>query len=172
MDKRSALHALALIVAIAVLGFFFANVEIQIEGDKGWAVGLPVTFRVESHWALDIFWGGRPMTGYHAWVFPFIILFCHLPLVFAGRWSWRLEARALACAMLFWIIEDALWFVCNPAFGWASLKPGAQVWWHKHWFLGLPTDYWTFSAVGLALMWWSFSACADRATPAPDRQPG
>lgn len=160
------LHAASLLAAVAVLGFFFANVEIQIEGAAGWAAGLPVTFRVDHHWLLDLFWGGRPMTGYHAWVFPFVILFCHLPLVFSWCWSWRLEARVLASAMLFWIIEDALWFVCNPAFGWSSLYAGnPQVWWHKHWFLGLPTDYWTFTAVGLALLWWSFRPSGDLRSP-------
>jgi len=73
-------------------------------------------------------------------------------------WSWRLEARALGCAAWFWITEDALWFVLNPAFGWSALYSGnPQVWWHKHWFLGLPTDYWTFTAVGVTLLWWSFT---------------
>jgi hypothetical protein len=161
------LHAGGLIAAIGVLAFFFANVEIQIEGADGWAAKLPVTFRIEHHWLLDWFWGGRPMTGYHAWVFPFILLFCHLPMAFMGRWSWRLEARSLACAALFWISEDALWFVLNPAFGWSSLYPGnPQVWWHHHWFLGLPTDYWTFTAVGLGLMGWSFGG-RKRTTDSP-----
>jgi len=53
---------------VALMAFFFAKVEIQIEGAAGWASALP-TWRIESHWLLDIFWGGRPMTGYHAWVF-------------------------------------------------------------------------------------------------------
>lgn len=34
---------------------------------------------------LDLFWSGKPMTGYHAWVFPFVALFFHLPAVFFGR---------------------------------------------------------------------------------------
>jgi len=152
------IHALGLMGAVALLAMFFANVEIQIEGKDGWAASLPVTFRITDHWLLDWFWGGRPMTGYHAWVFPFIILFLHLPMVFLARWSWRLEARALGCAAWFWITEDALWFVLNPSFGWSALYSGnPQVWWHKHWFLGLPTDYWTFTAVGVTLLWWSFT---------------
>jgi hypothetical protein len=101
------------------------------------------------------------MTGYHAWVFPFVMLSFHLPMLFVGRWTPKLEARALASTMLFWIIEDALWFVCNPAFGWQGLRPGAVgesgcAWWHIHWFLGLPSDYWVFSVVGSLLLWWSF----------------
>ena len=99
-----------------LLAYFFANVEIQIEGSAGWAANLP-TWRIEHHWLLDLFWGGRPMTGYHAWVFPFVALFFHLPAVFNGRWSWRIEARTIACIMVFWLTEDFLWFVLNPAYG-------------------------------------------------------
>jgi hypothetical protein len=153
---RNVRPLLLLLAYIALLALFFANVEIQIEGDQGWAAGLPVTFRVEEHWLLDVFWGGRPMTGYHAWIFPFMALAFHLPMASAGQWTPRLQARALGGLMVFWILEDLLWFLLNPAFGWAKLVP-AHVWWHKHWLLGLPTDYTTFSVVGLSLIAWSYT---------------
>jgi hypothetical protein len=145
---------LALCAWVLLLGYFFAHVEIQIEGAAGWAAALP-TWRIESHPLLDIFWGGRPMTGYHAWVFPFVALFFHLPLVFAGRWSWRGEARVLACIMLFWISEDFLWFVYNPAYGLAQFDP-AHIPWHKHWLGAAPTDYWVSLAVAAVLFFFSF----------------
>ncbi len=47
---------------VGLMAFFFAEVEIQIEGGAGWATSLP-TWRIEQHWLLDIFWGGRAMTG-------------------------------------------------------------------------------------------------------------
>ena len=125
-----------------LLAFFFANVEIQIEGGAGWAASLP-TWRIEKHWLLDIFWGGRPMTGYHAWVFPCVALFFHFPLIFMRHFSWRAEARVLACIALFWITEDFLWFVLNPAYGLAKFTP-ALVPWHIHWWGPAPVDYWTF----------------------------
>ena len=84
---------------VLLLAYFFAQVEIQIEGSAGWAANLP-TWRIEQHWLLDIFWGGRAMTGYHAWVFPFIALMFHFPLFFLGRWSWRAEAVVVACIIL------------------------------------------------------------------------
>lgn len=143
------------LVAVLLLATFFAQVEIQIEGGQGWAAGLP-TWRIEEHWLLDLFWGGRPMTGYHAWVFPFIALVFHFPAAFGARWSWRLEARALSCIMLFWLVEDWLWFVMNPAFGLAKFTP-AHIPWHKHWLLGVPVDYLVFTVVGGFLMWFSFS---------------
>lgn len=141
------------IAYVALLGFFFANVEIQIEGAAGWAANLP-TWRIESHWLLDIFWGGRPMTGYHAWVFPFMALVFHLPAVFGERWNWRLEIRTLGALALFWIIEDYLWFILNPAFGAARFLP-EFVPWHKHWLLGMPTDYVTMGGLGLLCVVWA-----------------
>jgi hypothetical protein len=71
-------------------------------------------------------------------------------------------ASALAAPMIFWIVEDALWFALNPAFGLKALRPG-KAFWHPHWLWGLPVDYWIFGAVGLALLWWSFGGWS----PAP-----
>lgn len=147
---------------VVVLGLFFAETEIQIEGAAGWAANLP-TWRIEKHWLLDIFWGGRAMTGYHAWVFPFIMLFFHFPLLFGGHWSWRAQSRVLGCVLLFWISEDFLWFVLNPAFGIGRFS-AANIAWHKHWLLGAPTDYWTFTLLAVVLFWLS---CRPQKNPAP-----
>lgn len=151
---RTWLQAAILLLWTLLLAALFANVEIQIEGGSGWASNLP-TWRIEHHWLLDLFFGGRAMTGYHAWALPCILAFFHLPMAFTCIWSWRLEARAAACVMFFWILEDALWFICNPAYGWAGLSPERATW-HKHWLLGLPVDYWLFTAIGGVLYWWSF----------------
>ena len=143
-----------LVCWIILLAFFFAKVEIQIEGPAGWASNLP-TWRVEKHWLLDIFWGGRPMTGYHAWVFSFMFLAFHLGVFINFRWSLRTEAKILASLMLFWIVEDLLWFLLNPAFG-SEMFFQKKIPWHKHWFLGMPTDYWVFTILSVFLMWLSY----------------
>ncbi len=153
-SRANSRHPLFLLAGIALLGLFFAMTEIQIEGAHGWAASLP-TWRIEKHWLLDIFWGGRPMTGYHAWVFPFMFLAFHLPLAVTGTVSWRLEARCLGSLMLFWIAEDFLWFVLNPAFGLAKFTP-QSIPWHRHWLLGVPVDYVVFMIVGGLLLGWSF----------------
>jgi len=145
---------LAMLGAVLVLAYFFARVEVEIEGDAGWAANLP-TWRIEDHPLLDIFWGGRAMTGYHLWMFSFIGLIFHFPLFFMGAWSWQLEARAAACVMLFWIAEDFLWFIVNPAFGWRRFTP-AQVAWHKRWAFGAPIDYWLFGVAGIVLLYYAF----------------
>jgi hypothetical protein len=138
-----------------LLSFFFAKVEIMIEGAEGWAAALPA-WRIEQHWLLDIFWGGRAMTGYHAWIFPFILLIFHFPIVLLGVWSLSIEAHILACTILFWIIEDFLWFLLNPAFGLTRFTRD-DVPWHKHWFWFAPIDYWVFLAISYALFWYSLN---------------
>jgi len=143
------------ILFTCLLSFFFAKVEIMIEGAEGWAAALP-TWRIEQHWLLDIFWGGRAMTGYHAWIFSFIFLIFHFPIFLLGVWSWSIEAHILACTILFWIVEDFLWFLLNPAFGLARFTRNHAPW-HKHWFWFAPTDYWYFLVISCSLFWYSLS---------------
>ena len=90
-----------------------------------------------------------------AWVFPFMFLVFHLPHAVSGSFSRRVEARCLGSLMLFWIIEDFLWFVLNPCFGLAKFAP-QFIPWHKKWLLGLPTDYLLFSTIGILLITVSF----------------
>jgi hypothetical protein len=52
--------------------------------------------------------------------------------------------------LLFWVLEDFLWFVRNPAFGMTNFKP-EKIWWHKVWWGFMPRDYYVGSAVGVAL---------------------
>jgi hypothetical protein len=148
------LQLLLTVAFVLLLAYLFAKVEIHIEGDAGWAANLP-TWRIESHWLLDLLWGGRAMTGYHAWVFPFIALSFHAPIFFAASWSWQMEARIIAAIMLFWIAEDFLWFIINPAFGLRRFR-ARFVPWHKHWVCGAPVDYWIFSCASAALFAYSY----------------
>ena len=143
----------ATLAAVLLLGACFAKLEVAIEGEAGWAANLP-TWRIEHHWLLDLLWGGRAMTGYHAWAFSLVALFFHFPLVFSGNYSLAAEQRALACIMLFWVSEDFLWFVFNPAFGLRKFRP-THAGWHKHWIGGAPVEYWIFCPVGLAWLWQS-----------------
>ena len=162
-------RCLRLILWVVVLGFYFAQLEIQIEGPHGWAGRLP-TWRISDHWLLDLFMGGRILTGYHFWAFCFMALVFHLHFFMRGDFSWRLECRTIGCIMSFWIIEDFTWFVCNPAYGWTRLT-AEHVPWHKVWILGVPVDYIVLLGVGLALIIASFRGegrDVRRTPPAPD----
>ncbi len=133
------LDYLALIV---ILSFWFAKVEIQIEGTEGWAKNLP-TWRIKKHWLLKLFFGGREMTGYHAWVLSFILIFFHIPFAFVSPWTWALEGQVLGGMLLFWIVEDFLWFVVNPGYGIKKFKK-EFIPWHPNWILIAPVEYWIF----------------------------
>jgi hypothetical protein len=145
---------LCLLAWVTMLGFLFAKVEIQIEGKDGWAAQLP-TWRVEKHWLLDLLWGGRPMTGYHAWIFPFMLLICHLGFFITGVWTWKLELRAFAVSIIFWIVEDFFWFVFNPAYGIKAFRKD-RVPWHPRWLCGVPADYCYLGIPSIAAVVWTF----------------
>jgi hypothetical protein len=139
-----------LVAWIGWMAWLFAKLEIQIEGAHGWAANLP-TWRVQLPPSLRWLFGGRDMTGYHVYAFAFMAAAFHLPLVMVGEFSLVLEARALGGLALFWILEDFLWFVLNPAYGLRRFRP-EHVPWHPHWFLGLPVDYFVMGACALALL--------------------
>lgn len=136
-----------------MLAGLFSQIEIQIEGAAGWATDLP-TWRIEQHWLLDVFFGGRAMTGYHAFVLPFIALFFHFPVCFARRWTLKNECLVLGSLIVFWMVEDFLWFATNPAFGLSRFN-AEFIPWHKHWLWGAPVDYWGFSIIALGLLGYS-----------------
>ncbi len=142
-----------LISGVSLLAFVFAKLEINIEGEAGWAANLP-TWRIDKHWLLDVFFGGRPMTGYHAWALSFSALVFHFAALLVP-WSWVLECRVLASLMWFWIFEDFLWFVMNPAYGLSRFRP-AHVPWHKVWLFGVPVDYLRFLVIAVGLLWFSY----------------
>ena len=156
MTQQKPASVLPALIWVCILALFFAQVEIQVEGAAGWGANLP-TWRIEKHWLLDLFWGGRAMTGYHAWIFPFIAMFFHFPFILNQRWSLKMEARVLACIIVFWIIEDFSWFIMNPAYGIANFIP-EQVPWHHHWLWKAPVDYWAGIVAAIFLMLWSRSS--------------
>jgi hypothetical protein len=137
-------------VFVLIGAFLFAKLEIEIEGKDGWAASLP-TWRVERHKLLDLFFGGRPLTGYHVWAFLLIFFLMHQPFFWGLPFSWRSEARIVGAYFIFWIAEDLLWFVLNPHYGWKKFTR-EHVWWHKRWALGVPVDYWVFGSAALLLV--------------------
>lgn len=128
----------------------FALLEIEIEGDQGWASGLP-TWRMENRWT-RLLLGSRALTGYHLWVHVFVLILLHLPfLLWLTPLSWAAELRVLAFWVFFWILEDFLWFALNPRFG-LSRFSREHVWWHaQSWWGFMPREYWIFTPVGVAL---------------------
>ena len=136
----AALPGTLLLFAYALL---FALVEIEIEGKDGWAMNLPTWFRRKPWYARGYAFllSGKPLTGYHAVMFFIPFLSFHIGLAFGQPWSWGLEARVLASYLVWNVTWDFLWFLLNPAFGWARFRKG-EIWWHNGPWLGrLPIDY-------------------------------
>jgi len=142
----------ALILFLFVAALSFAWIELNTEGTKGagWAEDLP-TWRITDPWIVAL-WSGRPLTGYHLSILIFVFIMVHFPFVLGLDWSWALERRVLGFYILFWVLEDWLWFVINPAYGLKRFKKEC-IWWHApRWWKGAPLDYWIFTPIGIILL--------------------
>ncbi|MEX0776600.1 MAG: hypothetical protein WD042_12930 [Phycisphaeraceae bacterium] len=137
-------------IGVLLASTFFALLEIQIEGAQGWARNLPC-WRLDTPWSRRLL-GGRPLTGYHFYFHLLVLTLVHLPFLMGlATWTGAAELRIIAFLMLFFIIEDFLWFLLNPAFGLRGFSPQA-IWWHRHaWWWFMPRDYWIFLPLGVGL---------------------
>ncbi|MEO0796372.1 MAG: hypothetical protein AAFX93_14475 [Verrucomicrobiota bacterium] len=143
---------LFLLAFLFVSALAFAWIEINTEGIEGagWAEKLP-TWKIDKPWVVTI-WGGRPLTGYHLSILIFMLIMVHFPFFMGLPWSWDLERKALGFYILFWVLEDFLWFAINPAYGLKKFKR-ENIWWHApRWWLGMPIDYWVFTPIGFLLL--------------------
>jgi len=132
------------------LSFVVAKLEIQIEGKFGWAEKLPAWRLPREHWMSKIFFGGKPATGYHTWLNVFILSFLHMTFLFT-RFSWSIEIKLIAFFILFWVLEDFLWFVFNPDFGLKNFR-AEKIWWHReNWRLIAPKQYFIYLPIGIIL---------------------
>jgi len=145
----------------------FAKLEVETEGQDGWAVKLPTT---RFHWdgqkltrrGFDSAqWmevdhttlkgkilvkyigvlGGRDFTTYHRMVDLIQLTTGHLVAwcAFQGLVSWYvIELRAFAFLVLCWSLEDTLWFFWNPYFGPKKYKPEYIPWHAQDWFYFAP----------------------------------
>jgi hypothetical protein len=139
-----------------VVSLLYALIEIQIEGQHGWAEKLP-TWRIRTPWT-DWLFSERPLTGYHLYFFLFIIIIAHAPYALSFTIpSITSELRMLSFIVLFFILEDFLWFVFNPAFGIRRFA-SQNIWWHSsRWWWIMPRDYWLYIPLGLLLYYLSYA---------------
>lgn len=120
-----------------VLAACTALMEIQIEGGNGWAGCLP-SWRFAPAWMRN-FLNGKDLTGYHLYLNLHMLALFHFPIFFVP-WSPFLELTILSTYFACLIVEDFLWFVLNPHFGWTSFGKG-KVSWYTQWMGGFPIDY-------------------------------
>ncbi|MFZ5391975.1 MAG: hypothetical protein ACOZAR_02150 [Patescibacteria group bacterium] len=147
-------------------GFFFlfclvlAGIEVEAEGKCGWAEKMPTWYRTRGL-AAKIYMkilGGRPLTGYHSFMFIFPLLIFHVQFFMGLAWSLKGELVSLAMYFVAMCLWDFLWFILNPHYKWEKFKP-QNIWWHSKspWVGGLPLDYfisWGISILFAALAGW------------------
>ncbi|MBI4039885.1 hypothetical protein HY389_00845 [Candidatus Daviesbacteria bacterium] len=138
-------------IYIFIMATVLAVLEIQIEGQFGWAKNLP-TWRPKGHeWYAKLYakiMSGKELTGYHATMFAFVFLVFHLPYVFGLTWTLEHWISTLSLFFIFIALWDYLWFVLNPHFPiryFAKNNPN-----HKNFFLGVPLDY--YFALGVSIL--------------------
>lgn len=110
-----------------LISFTAAKLEIEIEGKHGWAGRLP-TWRIKN-WITHLF-GQSHITGYHTWFTVTIFLLSHMGFVLGLPWHLSTELLMLACFLIGATIEDYLWFVLNPHYGWDRFS-AYHITWHK-----------------------------------------
>lgn len=128
----------------------FSCIEIQSEGKNGWAENFP-TWKVQNKFT-NLFWGNRPLTGYHFYFLLFILFISHIPYAFNfAKPSLTNELRILSFIIFFFLVEDFLWFVLNPAYGIKKFNK-EHIWWHApQWWWIMPRDYWIFTPIATIL---------------------
>jgi len=144
------LQHIAFMAYLLAAAWAMARLEVQIEGAEGWARSLP-TWRVDNAFTRSIL-GGRPLTGYHVWFHILIVLLVHAPFGLGlVTHTLAAELRIIAFLVLFWLVEDWLWFVINPAFGLSAFRAD-RIRWHQHsWWLIAPREYWLAAPIGVGL---------------------
>ena len=130
-----------------------AGIEIEIEGGWGWAERMPTWYRKRAwpYRVFGVFMGGRPLTGYHIFVFTIPLLLLHLPFVSGVDWSLEGELIAIAVYFILASVWDYLWFVLNPAYTVRRFVKGNVWWFEVPWIWRFPLDYYVSLVVSIAL---------------------
>ena len=127
------------------LAVVFAGLEIEAEGKYGWAEKMPTWYRTHGVAAkiYGMLMGGKPLTGYHAWMFVMPLFVVHAGFILGAPWSIGREVSMFALFFAWAVLWDFIWFVLNPEYGVKNFRK-TKVWWHakSKWIFGLfPHDY-------------------------------
>jgi hypothetical protein len=128
-----------------VLALFFALTEIEVEGSNGWAEKLPTWRHTKTVSArlYGLFVSGKPLTGYHLFLFMIPIMIFHTSFFTGVAWSIPRELVSWSIYFAFGPTWDALWFILNPYYTISNLRK-ENIWWYNKsfWLLDrIPSDY-------------------------------
>lgn len=129
---------------LCVLATLFAVFEIEAEGKYGWAEKFPTWYRVNTLPArIYARFNNKPLTGYHAALFPVPLMIFLWPMAATSTWSLSGALAALGTYFGWSVIWDFAWFILNPHYGVRKFRKG-QVWWFSDepWlFARIPLSY-------------------------------
>ncbi len=126
-----------------LMAVVLAILEIQIEGEHGWAKRLPTWRPRADHWLRRLYrrtMSGKEVTGYHLAMFGFVLMVFHLPFAFGLPLTLPSWLHTLSYYLLFMVVWDFLWFVMNPHHP-LSLFATARNPVHLKFLGPLPVDY-------------------------------
>ena len=138
---------------ILVFWIFLAMLEIEIEGEYGWAKNLPTWRKINKNAPLSFL---RNMTGYHAVLVLMILCLNHIVFIgFFGFIGFSDELYILAFQLFLMIYWDFLWFVLNPHFTIKKFRKEHVLWYtDSEWIMWFPIDYWYALGGSLVLATW------------------
>ena len=139
-------------IYLFVIATWLALLEVQIEGEHGWAAKLPCWRPSPERLVARIYqkmMGGLPLTGYHAVMFSFVFILLHLSFFTSTSWTIAREMKVCSAYFLLAANWDFLWFVWNPYYTLRGNNPNS-IRQHKKWILKIfPADYSKAIAVSL-----------------------
>lgn len=141
-------------IYLFIMAVVLAVLEIQIEGQHGWAKNLPTWRPHSSRWYSKLYkkiMSGKELTGYHLSMFIFVFMILNLPYVFGLPLTRENFSKTMALFIIFSAVWDFLWFVLNPYYPLKQFKKEYLDFHHPRWFLGLPADYY-FAVLGSFLV--------------------
>lgn len=126
---------------LVAIAFFVAALEVEIEGEHGWAEKLPTWYRTRGVFfrLVGFFNGYKPLTGYHVFLHAAFFFLFHWSFVVLWYWSVAEELQVLALYLTWICLWDFFWFLLNPHYGLRKFRPRA-IWWHAR-------SFWLFGVV-------------------------
>lgn len=139
-------------IYLFVIATWLALLEVQIEGEHGWAAKLPCWRPNPERLVARMYqktMGGLPLTGYHAVMFSFVFILLHFPFFTSTSWTIAGEMKVCSVYFLLAVNWDFLWFVWNPHYFLRGNTPNS-IRNHKTWIFKIfPADYSKGIAVSL-----------------------
>ncbi len=106
-------------ILIILLAVFLALIEIEIEGDCGWAECLPTPNLTRSKGSLTL---------YHVFMAIFLVLVLNsLFFIKPEKFTWKNFLYSISMLLLLFTLEDLFWFILNPHF---QIQGINNAWWH------------------------------------------